>query len=89
MNNYIATDLTNDSMNLAFNKKLADMRKQWLYNYNENIILDHNENNISGKANYQTHGNAVAFKAWLEKGLNAFGSSEGGKIIMPEFEIAK
>ena len=43
MNNYIVTDLTNDSMNLAFNKKLADMRKQWLYNYNEKIILDHNE----------------------------------------------
>ena len=46
MNNYIATDLTNESMNLAFNKKLADMRKQWLYNYNENIILDHNETEV-------------------------------------------
>ena len=46
MNNYITTDLTNDSMNLAFNKKLADNRKQWLYNYNENIILDHKETEV-------------------------------------------
>lgn len=53
------------------------------------VILDHNENNISGKANYQTHGNAESFKAWLEKGIKAFGSSEGGKLILPEFELAE
>ena len=46
MNNYIVNEITNDSMNLAFNKKLADDRKKWLYNYDENIILDHNETEV-------------------------------------------
>ena len=53
------------------------------------VILDHNENNISGKANYQTHGNVDAFKAWLEKGKTAFGGSKDATLIVPEFEIAK
>jgi thiol:disulfide interchange protein len=53
------------------------------------VILDHNENNISGKANYQTHGNADAFKAWLEKGKTAFGGAKDATLIVPEFEIAK
>ena len=43
MNNYVFTEETNDSMNLAFNKNLSDMRKTWLYSYNENNILNHSE----------------------------------------------
>ena len=51
------------------------------------VVLDHNENNISGKANYQTHGNPEAFKAWLEFALTQFDSSQEAKVITPEFEI--
>ena len=32
----------NQSMNLAFSKKEADLRKQWLKTYNEEEILDFN-----------------------------------------------
>jgi hypothetical protein len=31
------------------------------------VVLDHNENNISGKANYQTHNDPAVFKGWLGK----------------------
>ncbi|MFT4599959.1 MAG: thiol:disulfide interchange protein [Arenicella sp.] len=51
------------------------------------VILDHNENNISGKANYQTHGNVDAFKAWLEKGAGQFVNSKNATLIVPQFEI--
>ena len=40
MNNYLWSDSTNQSMNLAFNKKQSDLRKDWLYQYNEKEILD-------------------------------------------------
>ena len=40
MNHYLFTNLTNESMNLAFNKKEADLRKDWLYKYDEKDILD-------------------------------------------------
>jgi len=46
MNHYLFTDSTNESMNLAFNKKEADLRKDWLYNYDEKNILDSKETNI-------------------------------------------
>ena len=46
MNNYLWTDDTTGSMNLAFNKKLADSRKEWLYKYDESIILDSKETSI-------------------------------------------
>ena len=46
MNNYIFTEETNGSMNLAFNKKLADQRKDWLYQYNEQNILNHLDTEI-------------------------------------------
>jgi DNA topoisomerase-2 len=46
MNNYLWSDLTNESMSLAFNKKEADKRKDWLYNYDEKIILDSKETEI-------------------------------------------
>jgi len=46
MNNYIFTEETDDSMNLAFNKNLSDMRKEWLYKYNEDNILNHCDTEI-------------------------------------------
>ena len=46
MNNYLWTDMTNESMSLAFNKKEADKRKQWLYQYDEKEILDSKETDI-------------------------------------------
>lgn len=46
MNHYLYTKDTNASMNLAFNKKLSDDRKAWLYNYNEKEILKSDESEI-------------------------------------------
>ena len=46
MNNYIFNENTNDTMNLAFNKKLSDSRKEWLYNYDKNNILNHSETEV-------------------------------------------
>ena len=47
LNNYIYTDDTNDKMSLAFSKDKSDSRKQWLYSFDENVILDHNTKDIS------------------------------------------
>ena len=41
MNQYIHTELTDQSMNLAFSKLEADNRKDWLKQYDMNVILDH------------------------------------------------
>ena len=43
MNNYIYTDETNNKISLAFSKDKIDERKEWLYSFDENKILDHNE----------------------------------------------
>lgn len=51
------------------------------------VVIDHKGNNISGKANYQTHSNADAFKEWLEFALKQFDSSKNATIIKPEFEV--
>ena len=42
VNDYSVTDKTDEAVNLAFNKKLADNRKDWLKKYNKEIILDYN-----------------------------------------------
>jgi DNA topoisomerase II len=47
MNNYLFSDETNQSMNLAFNKKEADLRKEWLYKYDEKKILDSKDTNVT------------------------------------------
>ena len=47
LNNYIYTEDTNDKMSLAFSKDKSDLRKQWLYSFDENSILDHNVKDIS------------------------------------------
>tara|TARA_Y100000590_G_scaffold470367_1_gene664210 strand:- start:4013 stop:7444 length:3432 start_codon:yes stop_codon:yes gene_type:complete len=46
MNNYIYTDETNNKMSLAFSKNKSDERKEWLYSFDENKILDHNESEV-------------------------------------------
>ena len=46
MNNYIYTDESDASMELAFRKDRSDKRKEWLYNYNEARILDHTKSEI-------------------------------------------
>ena len=40
MNNYITTEQTDASIELAFRKTKADERKKWLYGYNEDNILN-------------------------------------------------
>jgi DNA topoisomerase-2 len=47
MNNYIWSLTTDSSMSLAFNKKEADLRKKWLYQYDEKAILDSNQINVN------------------------------------------
>lgn len=51
------------------------------------VILDHKENNISGKANYQTHSEVEVFKEWLEKAKSQFQASKNATIIKPEFVV--
>jgi len=46
LNNYIFTEETNESMDLAFNKNFSNDRKKWLYNYDINKILNHSETEI-------------------------------------------
>ena len=46
MNNYIYTDETNEIMALAFSKERSDARKEWLYKFDEDNILDHNETEV-------------------------------------------
>ena len=44
--NYKWTDETNDAINLAFKKDLADDRKEWLRNYDKNGIINVDEKNV-------------------------------------------
>ena len=47
LNNYIYTPDTNDKMSLAFSKDKSNLRKEWLYSFDENVILDHKKTEIS------------------------------------------
>ena len=42
LNTYVSNENTDSSINLAFNKKQADDRKEWLKQFNEDNILDYN-----------------------------------------------
>ena len=42
LNTYVSNENTDLSINLAFNKKQADDRKEWLKQFDENKILDYN-----------------------------------------------
>jgi|LakMenEpi03Aug12_release.lakeMendotaPanAssembly.Ray.scaffolds.fasta_scaffold01811_12 DNA topoisomerase-2 len=44
---YKYTEKCDESINLAFNKKRADDRKEWLANYDKNEILDYTSSEIS------------------------------------------
>ena len=46
MNNYIYSEESDESMELAFRKDNSDKRKQWLYNFNKDKILDHTQTEI-------------------------------------------
>ena len=46
LNNYIFTKETDTSMSLAFSKDESDKRKEWLYQFDENLILDHTEKDV-------------------------------------------
>ena len=46
MNNYIYTDKSNESMNLAFSKIQSNNRKEWLYQYDDQVILDHKKEDV-------------------------------------------
>ena len=46
-NDYTWTKDSEMSMNLAFKKDLSDKRKEWLYGYDKNNIVDGSEKNIS------------------------------------------
>ena len=47
---YKYTEQSDEFINLAFNKKRADDRKEWLSNYNKNEVLDYKEEVV----NYET-----------------------------------
>lgn len=51
------------------------------------VVLDHNENNISGKANYQTHSDPADFKKWLLFAKEQFEASKNATTIKPDFEV--
>lgn len=53
------------------------------------VVVDHNENNISGKANYQTHSETEDFKDWLEFALQQYEETKNATVIKPDFEIYK
>ena len=46
LNNYIYEKETDETMNLAFNKDKADDRKEWLYQYDEQKILNQSDVDI-------------------------------------------
>jgi len=47
MNNYIHNEETDDSMALAFSKDKSDARKEWLYSFDSNVILNHTETEVT------------------------------------------
>ena len=47
---YKFTDNSNEAIDLAFNKKRADDRKEWLMNYDKNNVLDYTKTSV----NYET-----------------------------------
>jgi len=51
------------------------------------VVVDHNENNISGKANYANHGTPEKFKAWLKNAKRKFADSKDYAVIEPEFKV--
>jgi DNA topoisomerase-2 len=44
---YIYTDTSDEYIDLAFNKKRADDRKEWLMQYRKDDVLDYNKSNVN------------------------------------------
>ena len=44
---YTYTEKTNEHMELAFDKKKADLRKEWLYHYERENILDYKDTHVT------------------------------------------
>ena len=51
------------------------------------VIVDLNENNLVGEADYDNHGEPEIFKKWLEKGLEQFEESKQTTLITPKFVL--
>jgi len=51
------------------------------------VIVDLNENNLVGEADYDNHGEPEIFKKWLEKGLQQFEESKQTTLIAPNFVL--
>ena len=47
MNDYTWTENSEDSMNLAFKKDSSDLRKEWLYKYDKNNIINGKDKSVS------------------------------------------
>ena len=45
--NYIYTNMSDEHIDLAFNKKRADDRKEWLMHYNKNNVLDYSKPEVN------------------------------------------
>ena len=45
--NYIYTNVSDEHIDLAFNKKRADDRKEWLMHYNKNNVLDYSKPEVN------------------------------------------
>lgn len=77
---------------------LDEVGKKWFHfqvsKYEEGtqplyVVVDHQENNISGKANYETHREVEAFKNWLNNALNEFDKSTNPEISKPDYKVIK
>ncbi|MFK8046411.1 MAG: protein-disulfide reductase DsbD family protein [Crocinitomicaceae bacterium] len=53
------------------------------------VVVDHNANNISGKATFSSHGTPEEFKKWLEFAKDQFKSAEDAVALKPVFKIIK
>jgi thiol:disulfide interchange protein DsbD len=53
------------------------------------VVVDHEENNISGKASYDTHSAVEDFKGWLENAKAQFEISKNPNISTPDYEIVQ
>jgi len=51
------------------------------------VVVDYDENNISGKASYDTHSDPEDFKKWLDNALMQFDISQNPNIDITDFEL--
>lgn len=51
------------------------------------VMIDHNENDITGKATYRSHGNIEDFQEWLQGGMDNFNKIKNVKVVRPKVEM--